>query len=186
LIQFLISLVQSNRILGVKRKIPLMLNDSSSAHSMPKYSRQYSLEHVHGSSPYAASSPAYSGSNLYSPDSSANSGPIISDVTELAQSSPSASPSGSLDGRWDPAPKKKKNKTLESSCSRAAKPRQDVVIPLGIPWKTPGVGRRAASSGPVPSAGVFPEPRDCPSGAFWFGSCPLGEGVQEAAAFPKN
>ncbi|KAM9278725.1 heat shock factor protein 1 isoform 4-T4 [Cariama cristata] len=102
LIQFLISLVQSNRILGVKRKIPLMLNDSSSAHSMPKYSRQYSLEHVHGSSPYAASSPAYSGSNLYSPDSSANSGPIISDVTELAQSSPSASPSGSLDERSSP------------------------------------------------------------------------------------
>ncbi|XP_035747315.1 heat shock factor protein 1 isoform X2 [Egretta garzetta] len=105
LIQFLISLVQSNRILGVKRKIPLMLNDSSSAHSMPKYSRQYSLEHVHGSSPYAASSPAYSGSNLYSPDSSANSGPIISDVTELAQSSPSASPSGSLDESlvsWEP------------------------------------------------------------------------------------
>uniref|UniRef100_A0A663N3L7 HSF-type DNA-binding domain-containing protein n=1 Tax=Athene cunicularia TaxID=194338 RepID=A0A663N3L7_ATHCN len=55
LIQFLISLVQSNRILGVKRKIPLMLNDSSSAHSMPKYSRQYSLEHVHGASPYAVS-----------------------------------------------------------------------------------------------------------------------------------
>ncbi|NWS50325.1 HSF1 protein, partial [Probosciger aterrimus] len=102
LIQFLISLVQSNRILGVKRKIPLMLNDSSSAHSMPKYSRQYSLEHVHGSSPYAASSPAYSGSNLYSPDSSANSGPIISDVTELAPSSPSASPSGSLDERISP------------------------------------------------------------------------------------
>ncbi|XP_053913727.1 heat shock factor protein 1 isoform X2 [Cuculus canorus] len=102
LIQFLISLVQSNRILGVKRKIPLMLNDSSSAHSMPKYSRQYSLEHVHGSSPYAASSPAYSGSNLYSPDSSATSGPIISDVTELAQSSPSASPSGSLDERISP------------------------------------------------------------------------------------
>ncbi|KAM9387942.1 heat shock factor protein 1 isoform 3-T3 [Phaethornis superciliosus] len=102
LIQFLISLVQSNRILGVKRKIPLMLNDSSSAHSMPKYSRQYSLEHVHGSSPYTASSPAYSGSNLYSPDSSANSGPIISDVTELAQSSPSASPSGSLEERSSP------------------------------------------------------------------------------------
>ncbi|XP_026723299.1 heat shock factor protein 1-like [Athene cunicularia] len=57
LIQFLISLVQSNRILGVKRKIPLMLNDSSSAHSMPKYSRQYSLEHVHGASPYAVSAP---------------------------------------------------------------------------------------------------------------------------------
>ncbi|XP_072458795.1 heat shock factor protein 1 isoform X1 [Notamacropus eugenii] len=102
LIQFLISLVQSNRILGVKRKIPLMLNDSSSAHSMPKYSRQYSLEHVHGSSPYTASSPTYSGSNLYSSDSAANSGPIISDVTELAQSSPSTSPSGSVDERISP------------------------------------------------------------------------------------
>uniref|UniRef100_H9GJ46 HSF-type DNA-binding domain-containing protein n=1 Tax=Anolis carolinensis TaxID=28377 RepID=H9GJ46_ANOCA len=103
LIQFLISLVQSNRILGVKRKIPLMLNDSSSAHSMPKYGRQYSLEHVHGPSPFSAASPTYSGSsNLYSPDSSsANSGPIISDVTELGPSSPSASPGSSIDnGRY--------------------------------------------------------------------------------------
>lgn len=32
-----------------------MLNDSSSAHSMPKYSRQYSLEHVHSPSPYSVS-----------------------------------------------------------------------------------------------------------------------------------
>ncbi|XP_048338564.1 heat shock factor protein 1 isoform X2 [Sphaerodactylus townsendi] len=103
LIQFLISLVQSNRILGVKRKIPLMLNDGSSAHSMPKYSHQYSLERVRSPSPYSASSPAYSGPNLYSPDSSANSGPIISDVTELAQSSPSASPSSSFDERSSPA-----------------------------------------------------------------------------------
>nr|XP_060632010.1 heat shock factor protein 1 isoform X2 [Anolis sagrei ordinatus] len=105
LIQFLISLVQSNRILGVKRKIPLMLNDSSSAHSMPKYGRQYSLEHVHGPSPYSAASPTYSASsNLYSPDSSsANSGPIISDVTELGPSSPSASPGSSIDnGRSSP------------------------------------------------------------------------------------
>uniref|UniRef100_A0A3P8WLU5 Heat shock transcription factor 1 n=1 Tax=Cynoglossus semilaevis TaxID=244447 RepID=A0A3P8WLU5_CYNSE len=44
LIQFLVSLVQSNRILGVKRKIPLMLNDSSSAHSVPKYSRPFTLQ----------------------------------------------------------------------------------------------------------------------------------------------
>ncbi|XP_032079321.1 heat shock factor protein 1 isoform X2 [Thamnophis elegans] len=91
LIQFLISLVQSNRILGVKRKIPLMLNDGSSPHSMPKYSRQYSLEHLHSPSPYSASPPAYGGPKLYSPDS----GPIISDVTELAQSSPSPCPSSS-------------------------------------------------------------------------------------------
>uniref|UniRef100_A0A3B3TL35 Heat shock transcription factor 1 n=1 Tax=Poecilia latipinna TaxID=48699 RepID=A0A3B3TL35_9TELE len=46
LIHFLVSLVQTNRIIGVKRKIPLMLNDSSSAHSMPKYSRPLTLEHI--------------------------------------------------------------------------------------------------------------------------------------------
>ncbi|XP_042828693.1 heat shock factor protein 1 isoform X2 [Panthera tigris] len=99
LIQFLISLVQSNRILGVKRKIPLMLNDSSAAHSMPKYGRQYSLEHIHGSGPYSAPSPAYSSSSLYSPDTVTNSGPIISDITELAPGSPLASPGGSVDER---------------------------------------------------------------------------------------
>ncbi|EHH28840.1 Heat shock factor protein 1, partial [Macaca mulatta] len=102
LIQFLISLVQSNRILGVKRKIPLMLNDSGSAHSMPKYGRQFSLEHVHGSGPYSAPSPAYSSSSLYAPDSVANSGPIISDITELAPASPVASPGGSIDERSSP------------------------------------------------------------------------------------
>ncbi|XP_037658361.1 heat shock factor protein 1 isoform X2 [Choloepus didactylus] len=90
LIQFLISLVQSNRILGVKRKIPLMLNDGSPAHSVPKYSRQFSLEHLHGAAPYSAPSPAYSGSSLYSPDAVTSSGPIISDVTELAPASPLA------------------------------------------------------------------------------------------------
>ncbi|XP_070604568.1 LOW QUALITY PROTEIN: heat shock factor protein 1 [Erythrolamprus reginae] len=91
LIQFLISLVQSNRILGVKRKIPLMLSEGSSPHSLPKYGRQYSLEPLHSPSPYSAPSPAYGGPKLYAPDS----GPIISDVTELAQSSPSPCPSTS-------------------------------------------------------------------------------------------
>lgn len=99
LIQFLISLVQSNRILGVKRKIPLMLNDSGSAHSLPKYSRQYSLEPIHGSGPYSAPSPAYSSSSLYSPEAVSSSGPIISDITELAPSSPLASPDRSIDER---------------------------------------------------------------------------------------
>ncbi|XP_024428184.1 heat shock factor protein 1 isoform X2 [Desmodus rotundus] len=97
LIQFLISLVQSNRILGVKRKIPLMLNDSGSAHSLPKYGRQYSLEPIHGSGPYSAPSPAYSGSGLYSSDAVSSSGPIISDITELTPGSPLASPSRSVD-----------------------------------------------------------------------------------------
>ncbi|XP_062935519.1 heat shock factor protein 1 isoform X2 [Cynocephalus volans] len=99
LIQFLISLVQSNRILGVKRKIPLMLNDSNSAHSMPKYGRQYSLGHVHGSGPYSATSQAYSSSSLYPPDSVSSTGPIISDITELAPSSPLDSPGRSIDER---------------------------------------------------------------------------------------
>ncbi|XP_028296679.1 heat shock factor protein 1 isoform X2 [Gouania willdenowi] len=67
LLQFLVSLVQTNRILGVKRKIPLMLNDSSSTHSLPKYSRPLSLE------------PVQSPANIFS-----DSGPIISDVTEVA------------------------------------------------------------------------------------------------------
>ncbi|XP_030002911.1 heat shock factor protein 1 isoform X2 [Sphaeramia orbicularis] len=72
LIQFLVSLVQSNRILGVKRKIPLMLNDSSSAHSLPKYSRPFSLEHVQAAA------------NLFSADTPLTSGPIISDITDVA------------------------------------------------------------------------------------------------------
>ncbi|ERE81378.1 heat shock factor protein 1 isoform X3 [Cricetulus griseus] len=99
LIQFLISLVQSNRILGVKRKIPLMLSDSSSAHSVPKYGRQYSLEHVHGPGPYSAPSPAYSSSSLYTSDAVTSSGPIISDITELTPTTPLASPGRSIDER---------------------------------------------------------------------------------------
>ncbi|TRZ08811.1 hypothetical protein HGM15179_018302 [Zosterops borbonicus] len=97
LIQFLISLVQSNRILGVKRKIPLMLNDGGPAHSMPKYSRQYSLEH-HGNATYASPAPALGGPALFPADPGSNSGPIlgpiIADVTELPPSSPDASPGG--------------------------------------------------------------------------------------------
>ncbi|XP_042201575.1 heat shock factor protein 1 isoform X5 [Callorhinchus milii] len=93
LIQFLISLVQTNRIIGVKRKIPLMLNDSSSAHSIPKYNRQYSLEPLQGSSALTATAANFPGNNCYSPASSISSGPIISDITDLRQSSPSVSPS---------------------------------------------------------------------------------------------
>uniref|UniRef100_UPI0037E96265 heat shock factor protein 1 isoform X2 n=1 Tax=Semicossyphus pulcher TaxID=241346 RepID=UPI0037E96265 len=72
LIHFLVSLVQSNRILGVKRKMPLMLNDSSSAHSLPKYSRSFSLEHMQAAA------------SLFSADTPVTSGPIISDITDVA------------------------------------------------------------------------------------------------------
>uniref|UniRef100_A0A8C2KTQ0 Heat shock transcription factor 1 n=1 Tax=Cyprinus carpio TaxID=7962 RepID=A0A8C2KTQ0_CYPCA len=80
LIQFLITLARSNRVLGVKRKMPLMLNDGSSTHSVPKYSRQYSLE----SSP--PSSTAFTGTGVFTSESPVKTGPIISDITELAQS----------------------------------------------------------------------------------------------------
>lgn len=81
LIQFLVSLVQSNRIMGVKRKLPLMLNDSSSAHSMPKYSRPFPLEHMQAAA------------SLFSADSPVSSGPIISDITDVAP--PTAQDAGS-------------------------------------------------------------------------------------------
>ncbi|XP_041759670.1 heat shock factor protein 1 isoform X4 [Coregonus clupeaformis] len=91
LIQFLLTLVQSNRVLGLKRKIPLMLNDSSSAHSMPKFSRQYSLEHLQASlqasSAISPSGAPFTSTGLFTAESSLN-GPIISDVTDLAQASP--------------------------------------------------------------------------------------------------
>ncbi|KAG9472866.1 heat shock factor protein 1 isoform X2 [Eleutherodactylus coqui] len=100
LIQFLISLVQSNRILGMKRKIPLMLNDSSPTHSLPKYSRPYSLEPMQGAAAYPASFSGYAATGRYSPDST--DGPIISDVTEVAVSSPPTSPDPSLGERCSP------------------------------------------------------------------------------------
>ncbi|XP_064835957.1 heat shock factor protein-like isoform X1 [Oncorhynchus masou masou] len=92
LIQFLVTLVQSNRVLGMKRKIPLMLNDSSSAHSLPKFSRQYSLEHLQtslqGSPAISASGAPFTSTGLFTAEPSLNNGPIISDVTDLAQASP--------------------------------------------------------------------------------------------------
>ncbi|XP_041105086.1 heat shock factor protein 1 isoform X4 [Polyodon spathula] len=103
LIQFLISLVQSNRVLGMKRKLPLMLNDSSTAHSMPKYSRQYSLEPLQGSPAFSPTSQSYTGANLFSSDSTVNSGPIISDVTDLPQLSPSASPNDQTEEDTSPS-----------------------------------------------------------------------------------
>ncbi|XP_076157907.1 heat shock factor protein 1 isoform X1 [Alosa pseudoharengus] len=85
LIQFLITLVQSNRVMGMKRKMPLMLNDSTSAHSLPKYSRQYSLE---PSPAISAPSTGFSAANLFASDGLLKTGPIISDITDLAQTSP--------------------------------------------------------------------------------------------------
>ncbi|XP_046906620.1 heat shock factor protein 1 isoform X3 [Hypomesus transpacificus] len=88
LIQFLVTLVQSNRVLGMKRKIPLMLNDSSSAHSLPKFSRQYSLEPLEASPVISAPGSAFSAVNLFQTEAPLKSGPIISDITDQATPSP--------------------------------------------------------------------------------------------------
>ncbi|XP_043923628.1 heat shock factor protein 1-like isoform X1 [Protopterus annectens] len=93
LIHFLVSLVQPNRVIGMKRKIPLMLNDSSSAHPFPKYGRQYSFEHRHDTDDFTPSPPPYTSTNVYSADSPESCGPVISDVTDMTHSSPSISPS---------------------------------------------------------------------------------------------
>ncbi|XP_067853537.1 heat shock factor protein 4 [Heptranchias perlo] len=85
LIQFLLSQLQSNHnSIGLKRKLPLMLDDGSSVPPVPKYGRHLSIEPLQD--PYFIQSPsteAASCSNTFT-DSSVPGGPIISDVTELA------------------------------------------------------------------------------------------------------
>ncbi|XP_051729684.1 heat shock factor protein 1 isoform X1 [Ctenopharyngodon idella] len=136
LIQFLITLARSNRVLGVKRKMPLMLNDGSSTHSMPKYSRQYSLESSPAISP---SSTAFTGTGVYSSESPVKTGPIISDITELAQSNPVATEEW-IEDRTSPLVHIK-----EEPSSPAHSPEVEEVCPvevevgagLGVPTDTP-------------------------------------------------
>ncbi|KAG1948378.1 heat shock factor protein [Pimephales promelas] len=136
LIQFLITLARSNRVLGVKRKMPLMLNDGSSTHSMPKYSRQYSLESSPAISP---SSTAFTGTGVYTSESPVKTGPIISDITELAQSNPVATEEW-IEDRTSPLVHIK-----EEPSSPAHSPEVEEVCPvevevgagLGVPVDTP-------------------------------------------------
>ncbi|XP_077051015.1 heat shock factor protein 1 isoform X2 [Siphateles boraxobius] len=136
LIQFLITLARSNRVLGVKRKMPLMLNDSSSTHSMPKYSRQYSLESSPAISP---SSTAFTGTGVYTSESPVKTGPIISDITDLAPSSPVATEEW-IEDRTSPLVHIK-----EEPSSPAHSPEVEEVCPvevevgggLGVPVDTP-------------------------------------------------
>ncbi|XP_077542083.1 uncharacterized protein LOC144154876 isoform X1 [Haemaphysalis longicornis] len=70
LIQFLVTMVQANRNITVKRKMPLMLHDSpSNAAKVPRLSKAYVTD-------YQVSSPA--GSTL-------SEGPVIRDVTDLVE-----------------------------------------------------------------------------------------------------
>ncbi|XP_051871933.1 heat shock factor protein 1 isoform X2 [Pristis pectinata] len=130
LIQFLISLVQSNRVIGVKRKMPLMLNDSSSAHSLPKYSRPFSLEPLQESAALTQTCTNFPGNSCYSPDNTLSSGPIISDITDLAQCSPSPSPS--LVERTSPLLHIK-----EEPPSPTAQPEIEVVSPVATGTEEP-------------------------------------------------
>ncbi|XP_060799149.1 heat shock factor protein 1 isoform X5 [Neoarius graeffei] len=74
-----------NKISSLKQ--PLMLNDSSTAHSMPKYSRQYSLE---PSPNLSSSGTTFAGAGIFSSNAPVKTGPIISDITDLAQSGPAS------------------------------------------------------------------------------------------------
>ncbi|XP_078400220.1 heat shock factor protein 4 isoform X1 [Cetorhinus maximus] len=100
LIQFLLSQLHSNHnSIGLKRKLPLMLDDGSSAPPVPKYGRHLSIEPLQD--PYFIQSPsteAASCSNTYT-DSPVPGGPIISDVTELPPPSAATIPSATEEQR---------------------------------------------------------------------------------------
>ncbi|KAK2830986.1 hypothetical protein Q5P01_018917 [Channa striata] len=113
LIQFLVSLIQTNRILGLKRKIPLML-DSSSAHSVPKYSRPFSLEHKQAAA------------SLFSADAPVTSGPIISDITDLASPNIDVVPTDWTDAEEN-----------QSANVKEEPPSPEVEVCLGTPVETP-------------------------------------------------
>ncbi|KAK3512050.1 hypothetical protein QTP70_028656 [Hemibagrus guttatus] len=82
---YLISLLSLLQAYQKEKERPLMLNDSSTTHSIPKYSRQYSLEHSPNlSSPGAT----FTATGIFSNNAPVKTGPIISDITDLAQSSP--------------------------------------------------------------------------------------------------
>ncbi|XP_072374560.1 heat shock factor protein 4 isoform X5 [Scyliorhinus torazame] len=102
LIQFLLSQLQSNHnSIGLKRKLPLMLDDGSSAPPVPKYGRHLSIEPLQD--PYFIQSPsteAASCSSAYT-DSPVPGGPIISDVTELPPPGAATIPSATEEQRTE-------------------------------------------------------------------------------------
>ncbi|XP_008410727.1 heat shock factor protein 4 isoform X3 [Poecilia reticulata] len=85
LIQFLFSQMQSSTpsAVGLKRKLPLMLDDGSPSPPAPKFSHSHPIEPVHES--YYIHSPS-SDSASCSTDG-LTGGPIISDVTDMTQAS---------------------------------------------------------------------------------------------------
>ncbi|XP_067407980.1 heat shock factor protein 4 [Emydura macquarii macquarii] len=83
LIQFLFGQLQSNpSSAGIKRKLPLMLDDGSSAPQVSKFSRHLSVDPLHDS--YFIQSPSTEPASCLNSPAIAG-GPVISDVTEASQ-----------------------------------------------------------------------------------------------------
>ncbi|XP_010209282.1 PREDICTED: heat shock factor protein-like [Tinamus guttatus] len=85
LIQFLFGQLQSNpSSTGIKRKLPLMLDNGISTPQVPKFGRHLSTDPLHD--PYFIQSPPTEPASCLSSPAIAG-GPIISDVTEASPSS---------------------------------------------------------------------------------------------------
>ncbi|XP_004569216.1 heat shock factor protein 4 [Maylandia zebra] len=85
LIQFLFSQMQSNTpsTVGLKRKLPLMLDDGSPSPPASKFSHSHQMEAIH--EPFYIQSPSSDTASCSA--SGLAGGPIISDVTDMSQAS---------------------------------------------------------------------------------------------------
>ncbi|XP_075997949.1 heat shock factor protein 4 [Genypterus blacodes] len=85
LIQFLFSQMQPNTTssVGLKRKLPLMLDDGSPSPPASKFSHSHSMEPLH--EPFYIQSPSSESASCST--SGLTGGPIISDVTDISQAS---------------------------------------------------------------------------------------------------
>ncbi|KAL2093160.1 hypothetical protein ACEWY4_010472 [Coilia grayii] len=91
LIQFLFSQMQSNtpNTVGMKRKLPLMLDDGSTTPPTAKFGHGHPMETLQ--EPFYIQSPSADSASC-SGASTMTGGPIISDVTEMSQPNPMAMP----------------------------------------------------------------------------------------------
>ncbi|XP_039618940.1 heat shock factor protein 4 [Polypterus senegalus] len=98
LIQFLFTHIQSNphSSVGMKRKLPLMLDDGSTSPPISKFGHLLSMEDLHET--YFIQSPS-SESAMCSNNTEIASGPIISDVTDMSQSASLTLPTASEESR---------------------------------------------------------------------------------------
>ncbi|NXG35643.1 HSF4 protein, partial [Dromaius novaehollandiae] len=123
LIQFLFGQLQSNpSSTGIKRKLPLMLDNGISTPQVPKFSRHLSTDPLHD--PYFIQSPSTESASCLSSPAIAG-GPIISDVTE-------ASPSNIINMQSPPDNEREKSLMLikEEPVSPGVKATTEPDVPL--------------------------------------------------------